>query len=116
MRTRVKRNRDKNVATDSGRLSLVVDYDGTITEKDLLQEIARGFGDRQVVAGLEDALREGRITLQEEITREYATVRAPFDEVLDWALEHVRVRPGFGELVGLVRERGWQLVVLSSGF
>ena len=116
MRTRVNRNREKGVTTDSVRLTLVVDYDGTITEKDLLQEISRRFGDRQVVAEVEDALREGRITLREEITREYATLRAPFGEVLDWALEHVRVRPGFRELVGLARERGWQLLVLSSGF
>ena len=112
----MKRDRDKSVTSDGDRVALVLDYDGTITEKDLLQEISQVFGDREVVAEVEDALREGRITLRDEITREYASVRVPFGEVLGWALEHVRVRPGFRELVRLARERGWHIVVVSSGF
>jgi 2-hydroxy-3-keto-5-methylthiopentenyl-1-phosphate phosphatase len=96
--------------------TIVVDYDGTITEEDLLQRVSVLFGDPAVVSEVEDALREGRISLREEITREYVPVRAPLEEVVEWVLEHVRIRPGFREFVDLAAERGWRVVVLSSGF
>jgi 2-hydroxy-3-keto-5-methylthiopentenyl-1-phosphate phosphatase len=95
---------------------VAVDYDGTITERDLLQAIAFEFGDPQVVAELDHALDEGSITLRDEIVGEYATVRASLGAVLVWTEERTRIRPGFAEFVELVREQGWRLVVVSSGF
>ena len=96
--------------------TLVVDFDGTITETDLLQPIAYRFGEPDVVRELDEALDDGRITLREEITREYASVRAPLKEIVDWALENTRVRPGFREVVQLARDRRWRFVIVSSGF
>ena len=98
------------------RRVVCVDYDGTITERDLLQEIALEFGDAEAVAGLGRELNEGRITLRDEIVGEYATVRAALDEVLAWTAERTRVRAGFTEFVELARAEGWRLVVVSSGF
>ncbi len=96
--------------------AVVLDFDGTITEEDVLQQMSRRFGDPDVVHEVEGALREGRITLQEEITREFAPVTAPIDEVVAWVLERSRLRAGLSELVAFARERGWQVRVLSSGF
>ncbi len=95
---------------------IAVDYDGTITEKDLLQQIAFEFGDPETVGELDRALDEGRVTLRDEIVGEYATVRAPLDEVIEWTFERTRIRPGFAEFVELARTEGWRLVVVSSGF
>jgi 2-hydroxy-3-keto-5-methylthiopentenyl-1-phosphate phosphatase len=95
---------------------IAVDYDGTITEKDLLQPIAYAFGDPEIVTALDRGLDQGTITLRDEIVGEYATVRAPLSEVLDWAFERTRIRPGFREFVELARAEGWRLVVVSSGF
>jgi 2,3-diketo-5-methylthio-1-phosphopentane phosphatase len=50
------------------------------------------------------------------ITREFAPVRRPLEEVVEWELEAVHIRPGFRELIALARERGWRVVVVSSGF
>lgn len=97
-------------------VTIVLDYDGTITEKDLLQQVAMEFGDTEVVANLDRRLGEGGISLREEITGEYATVRVPLSDVLDWVFERVRIRPGFRELLELARERGWRVIVVSSGF
>jgi 2,3-diketo-5-methylthio-1-phosphopentane phosphatase len=99
----------------SGR-TLVVDFDGTITEQDLLDEIALTFGDEDVYREVDVGLDENRLTLHEVIRREFEPVRAPLDEVQGWVLENVRVRPGFRELVELARERGWRFVIVSSGF
>ena len=95
---------------------MAVDYDGTITEKDLLQQIAFEFGDPEIVGELDRALDEGTVTLRDEIVGEYATVLASLDDVVEWTFERTRIRPGFAEFVELARREGWRLVVVSSGF
>jgi 2-hydroxy-3-keto-5-methylthiopentenyl-1-phosphate phosphatase len=96
--------------------TLVVDFDGTITEEDLLDTIASRFGDPTVYQEVEDGLHEGRLPLRDVITREFRPVKRPLGEVVDWELENVRIRPGFRELVELAGEHGWRFVVVSSGF
>jgi 2-hydroxy-3-keto-5-methylthiopentenyl-1-phosphate phosphatase len=95
---------------------LVVDFDGTVTETDLLDTIASRFGDPDVYQQVEDGLHEGRMPLREVITREFEPVRMPLEEVVRWELANVRIRPGFRRLVALARERGWRVVIVSSGF
>jgi 2-hydroxy-3-keto-5-methylthiopentenyl-1-phosphate phosphatase len=95
---------------------IAVDWDGTITERDILQRIADEFGDPEIVGALDRGLDDGTVTLRDEIVGEYATVRAPLEEVLAWALERTRIRRGFKEFVDLVRNEGWRMVVVSSGF
>jgi 2-hydroxy-3-keto-5-methylthiopentenyl-1-phosphate phosphatase len=96
--------------------TIVVDFDGTITERDLLDTIAVTFGDPEVYREVDEALDDDALTLHEVIRREFEPVKAPLDDVVDWVLAHARVRRGFRELVELAAERGWRLVVLSSGF
>jgi 2-hydroxy-3-keto-5-methylthiopentenyl-1-phosphate phosphatase len=96
--------------------TLVVDFDGTITEQDLLDEIALTFGDEDVYREVDEGLDDNSLTLNEVIRREFEPVRAPLGEVRDWVLENVRIRPGFRELVALAKERGWRFVIVSSGF
>jgi 2,3-diketo-5-methylthio-1-phosphopentane phosphatase len=96
--------------------TLVVDFDGTVTEQDLLDEIALTFGDEEVYREVDEGLDENRLTLHDVLRREFEPVRAPLPEVQRWVLENVRVRPGFREVVELARERGWRFVVVSSGF
>ena len=96
--------------------TIFVDFDGTITEQDLLDRIAQTFGDPSVYREVDEALDEGRITLNEVLRREFEPVRAPLDDVVSWVLEHASVRPGFRELVERANERGWRVVIVSSGF
>lgn len=96
--------------------TIVLDFDGTITENDLLDRLAREFGDPAVYQEVEDGLHAGTITLQECITREYEPVTLPLEDAVSWVLDGVRVRPGLSELVELARAEGWNVLVLSSGF
>src|SRR5437667_1553699 len=96
--------------------SVVLDYDGTVTEFDLLDRIAREFGDPEVYDEVERGLDEGRLPLREVITREFAPVTAPLDEVVSWVLEHSPVRPGFADFAGAARGAGWDVRIVSSGF
>ena len=110
---RTHRVRDRRRVSER---TLVVDFDGTITEQDLLDEIALTFEDEDVYREVDEGLDDHSLTLHEVIRREFEPVSAPLREVQEWVLENVRVRPGFGEVVQLARERGWRFVIVSSGF
>jgi 2-hydroxy-3-keto-5-methylthiopentenyl-1-phosphate phosphatase len=96
--------------------TIVVDFDGTVTEDDLLDSVAQRFGDLDVYNGLDEGLDEGRVGLREVIVGEYEPVTAPLDEVLGWAFENIRIRSGFGEFVARAKEDGFRVVIVSSGF
>jgi 2-hydroxy-3-keto-5-methylthiopentenyl-1-phosphate phosphatase len=96
--------------------TIFVDFDGTITEQDLLDRIAQTFGDPRVYQEVDAGLDERRLTLHEVLRREFEPVRAPVEDVVGWVLAHATIRSGFQDLVRLADEKGYRLVVLSSGF
>jgi len=98
------------VPAEGTSLPLVLDWDGTVTEIDTLHMVNDRFGDPGLFGALEDELGR-RLTLDEVIARELATVTAPLAEVVAFLVEHVRVRPGFEELVA---ER--DPLIVSAGF
>ena len=96
--------------------TIAVDFDGSVTEMDLLDTIARDFGDPVVYQEVDDGLDEGTMPLREVITREFEPVKAPLEEVVQWELDNVRVRDGCRDFVDHAREHGWRVVIVSSGF
>ncbi len=96
--------------------SVVLDFDGTVTESDLLDRVAKEFGDPAIYQEVEDGLDEGRMPLREVITREFAPVTAPLNEVVTWVLEHAKLRAGFADFVRGARAAGWDVHIVSSGF
>jgi 2-hydroxy-3-keto-5-methylthiopentenyl-1-phosphate phosphatase len=103
-------------ANPQPRRSVVLDFDGTVTESDLLDRIALEFGDPAVYQEVEDGLHEGRLSLREVITREFEPVTTPLPEVVAWVLDEAEVRPGLAEFVRSARAGGWDVHVVSSGF
>ena len=96
-------------------LLIVVDFDGTITEQDTLDELCRRLAPG-VYEQVEIDLRDGRITLHECIRREFEPVGGDHDEIVAWAVDRARVRRGFAEFVLAAEARGHRVVVVSSGF
>jgi 2-hydroxy-3-keto-5-methylthiopentenyl-1-phosphate phosphatase len=90
---------------------LVLDFDGTVTERDTLDLVLRQFGDNEIYDRVEAELEAGRMTLNEVIAAEFATVTAPLAEVVPYVVEHARIRPGFAELA-----RARHPLIVSSGF
>lgn len=91
-------------------MKVVLDWDGTVTEVDGLHLVLEEFGDATIYDEAERRLGRG-LTLHEVIAWEFRSVRTPLAEVVDWALEHVRVRDGFAAFA-----RDYRPLVLSSGF
>ena len=90
-------------------MRLVVDWDGTITVRDSLVQVIHAYGDPALLAELEPRVGVD-LTLHEEIAREFAAITAPLDEVVEWVIEHVEVRPSLQGLAGL------RPLVISAGF
>ena len=98
-------------------MRLVLDWDGTVTERDTLHMAIEKFGDLEVFHALERQI--GReLTLNEVIEVEMATIHVPFDDVLAWLLDTVTVRPGFAELVAehapLIVSAGFRELILPA--
>jgi 2-hydroxy-3-keto-5-methylthiopentenyl-1-phosphate phosphatase len=91
-------------------VQLVLDWDGTVTERDGLNMVVLEFGDREVWKDLAGRLGH-ELTLNEVIAREVKTVRAPLAEVVEWVRENVRVRDGFRELA-----QAYRPLIVSNGF
>lgn len=90
--------------------SLVVDWDGTVTEVDGLHLVLLEFGDDGVYDAAETRL--GReLTLHEVIALELRSVRAPLADVVAWVRENVRIRDGFATFA-----RRHRPLIVSSGF
>jgi 2-hydroxy-3-keto-5-methylthiopentenyl-1-phosphate phosphatase len=92
-------------------MRLVLDWDGTVTERDTLDLVLQEFGDPEIYGRVESELDAGTMTLNEVIAAEFATVTAPLDVVEAFVVERARVRPGFAELA-----RAHRPLVVSSGF
>ena len=87
----------------------LVDWDGTVTVQDSLVQVIHEFGDPAILAELEPRVGVD-LTLHEEIALEFEAVTTPLDEVVEWVLENVDVRPGLAELAEL------RPVIVSAGF
>lgn len=102
---------------DTSRLKIFSDFDGTITEADTLIFLASELGGGpQLVEAIGRLIRDGKITLREGIAAEMRSIRAPFDEAVEYLTENVKIDPGFHDLATLCAENHIPLTVLSAGF
>ena len=74
-------------------MRLVLDWDGTVTERDTLHMTIERFGDLEVFREMEAQDRPDA-GLNEVIAIEMETITAPFDEVLGWLLDVVEGAAG----------------------
>jgi 2-hydroxy-3-keto-5-methylthiopentenyl-1-phosphate phosphatase len=92
-------------------MRLVLDWDGTVTERDSLWLALEEFGDQETFERVERELVAGRITFRDVMELEFGSVTAPIEDVVAFLREAVRIRPGFAELA-----REHDPLILSSGF
>jgi 2-hydroxy-3-keto-5-methylthiopentenyl-1-phosphate phosphatase len=94
---------------------IVVDFDGTITERDTLDEMCRIYAPAEWAAAETD-LQRRTMTLREVIAAEFAPIRGDHDTIVSETVGRARVRAGFAEFVRAAEAAGDRVVVVSSGF
>jgi 2-hydroxy-3-keto-5-methylthiopentenyl-1-phosphate phosphatase len=94
---------------------IVVDFDGTITERDTLDDVLERYApDAYELA--ERGLQEGRLTLRECMTMEFRPVCGDHETIVSEAVNSAHVRPGFSQFVRAAEAAGHRLVIVSGGF
>ena len=94
---------------------IVVDFDGTITERDTQDDLLERYAP-EAYAEAERGLSEGRLTLRECMEMEFAPVRGDHDTIVAETVAAAKVRPGFAEFVEAMEAAGNRLVIVSGGF
>jgi 2-hydroxy-3-keto-5-methylthiopentenyl-1-phosphate phosphatase len=94
---------------------IVVDFDGTITERDTQDDLLERYAP-EAYAEAERGLSEGRLTLRECMEMEFAPVRGDHDTIVAETVAAAKVRHGFAEFVEAMEAAGNRLVVVSGGF
>jgi 2-hydroxy-3-keto-5-methylthiopentenyl-1-phosphate phosphatase len=94
------------------RIAVLCDFDGTISEREVLGMLFRGFA----ASGMEHVWRWqcGQIDMREELRATFDTVRASKEE-MERALDTIKIDPGFFRFLELARQRNYSLAIVSDG-
>jgi 2-hydroxy-3-keto-5-methylthiopentenyl-1-phosphate phosphatase len=96
-------------------LSVVCDFDGTATVLDVGDEISKHFCGADYLALQKKLFQEGRLDTRGIIQGIYTPIRAGEAEVVAFALEAAKLRPGFAALVAAAKHRGAPFFLASGG-
>jgi 2-hydroxy-3-keto-5-methylthiopentenyl-1-phosphate phosphatase len=95
--------------------ALVCDFDGTITTRDLGDQLALRYGEPEAFRQAEAALRAGGLTLRDILRNIFEIIDATPEEIAAAAVEIAEVRQGFVELVADCEREGIPFVLASGG-
>jgi 2-hydroxy-3-keto-5-methylthiopentenyl-1-phosphate phosphatase len=93
---------------------LLLDFDGTISDRDAIDAILEEFADERWI-GVEEEWKSGRIGSRECLARQMQFVRAAPRE-LDALIESIKLDEGFGTLLEACARLDVSVNILSDGF
>src|SRR5256885_6126004 len=96
-------------------LAVVCDFDGTATLLDIGDEISKQFGGRAHFELQKAMFARGDLNTRGIIEGIYTHVVAPEAQLLAFAVEAAKIRPGFKELVQAAKDRGAPFYLASGG-
>jgi 2,3-diketo-5-methylthio-1-phosphopentane phosphatase len=96
------------------KLSLICDFDGTITRTDVGHQVYTRFGDERWEA-INKRWRRGEISSRDCLIGEYSFVHASEHQVREHIMK-MKIDPAFTELVSICRENDIPIAVASDGF
>jgi 2-hydroxy-3-keto-5-methylthiopentenyl-1-phosphate phosphatase len=93
----------------------VIDFDGTICEHDVSEEILRAFAPADWWE-IDLEFQRGAIGSRECLVRQAAMLKGLQAQMLEFALENYRIEPTFAPFVAWAGDNGVQVSVASDGF
>ena len=92
----------------------VVDFDGTICEQDISEEILRAFAPPGWL-DIDEEFQRGEIGSRECMVRQAALLHGTRQDMLSLALNNYAIDPAFGRFVEWARQAGIEVAVASDG-
>lgn len=93
---------------------IVVDFDGTISVEEVSVALLKQFAEDDWLEPYHLHVA-GKITLAELMTRQFAMIRRPREEVVRFVQETTRIRPGFEVFVRFCGAHGVPVNICSAG-
>lgn len=97
------------------RLMIFCDFDGTISQNDVLNKIFSKFGGPEVQK-LEEKFKSGELDDRETLTRKWKRVKLDYQKFRDFIIREVKLDPYFKDFLELVSEKNIDFSILSGGF
>ncbi len=95
-------------------LQVWIDFDGTISRKDVLDELIRNFAINESWRLIEERWLAGLIGSRECLSQEFSLINISREQ-LNSFLDQIELDPGIGPLLALLRQHGVPTAVLSDG-
>ncbi|TCS74778.1 2-hydroxy-3-keto-5-methylthiopentenyl-1-phosphate phosphatase [Effusibacillus lacus] len=103
------------MANDSKSIVIFCDFDGTITERDMIISLMERFGPDGWEAIKDDILSQ-RISVQEGVGKLFSLIPSVRrEELVQYAKDTVKIRNGFAEFVAYCKANGIPFLVTSGG-
>ncbi|MCM3573014.1 2-hydroxy-3-keto-5-methylthiopentenyl-1-phosphate phosphatase [Mesobacillus subterraneus] len=91
------------------------DFDGTVTEKDNIIAIMKEFGS-DGWDEIKEAVLDRSISIREGVGKMFSLLPvSKKEEIIQFAVQNARIRPGFQEFLDFAREEGIPVYIVSGG-
>ena len=92
------------------------DFDGTITERDVIVMIMEKFASSEWIKIKDKILYERSITLKEGVEKLFNLIESSYKvEIIDYVKKHAKIRKGFKEFIDFCKIEGVEFNVVSGG-
>lgn len=96
------------------RVTILLDFDGTITKKDLAYETLRKFG-KGDWESIDEEYKEGKISLLDCISRQYSMIYGKLETMQEYISNIVEFRLGLPEFIDFCKKGVYDIVIVSAG-
>lgn len=91
------------------------DFDGTITERDVIHSIMENFAP-PIWKNILNELMTGKIDIDIGIKKMFNLIPSDKkEEIINWVLENIKIREGFDDFLDFLNENNILFVILSGG-
>lgn len=105
----------ENIYRRSKRL-VVFDMDSTLTQGEVIDELAELVGKKAEVSDLTKRAMNGEMDFQESLIRRVALLRGLSRKDLDYVAANMKLTPGASMLVKVLKHLGYRIAIISGGF
>jgi phosphoserine phosphatase len=105
----------ENLYRRSKRL-VVFDMDSTLTQGEVVDELAELLGKKTEVAALTKRAMEGEMDFQESLIRRVSLLKGLTRKDLDYVYSQIKLSPGADRLVKALKRLGYRIAIISGGF
>lgn len=97
------------------KVAYVLDFDGTITTKDISKELAIHYNEDQFWI-IHNAYKKGELGMRDWLEQSAALLPSNYDQLIATALNYATVRPGLTDFLDYAASQSRPVVIASDGF